>query len=92
MEKIYQSYTKTIQNTTYYFVKKFMVFPELMDVPPILESYGMHTNFDKCCGIAGINEDVVKKQLLDEMQRNAHQAKVIDLRDINFLNPKAANL
>lgn len=93
MEKMYQSYTKTIQNTTYYFVKKFMIFPELKDVPPLMESYGMHTNFDKACEIAGIDENDVKKQLLNELQgTTTHQAKVIDLKDINFKNQKAVNL
>jgi len=91
MENVYQSYTKTIQNTTYYFVKKFMVFPEIKDLPPVLESYGMHSNFDKACRIAQIEEDAVKKQLLNEIQRNTCRAKVIDLRDVNFISQKAAN-
>lgn len=92
MERIYQSYTKTIQNTVYYFVKTFIVFPELKGVPPVLESYGMHTDFNNACKIAAVDGEAVKKQLLMEIQRNAHQAKVIELKDINFNNQKAANL
>lgn len=91
MEKIYQSYTKTIDNTTYFFVKKFMVFPELKDVQPVLESFGMHTNFDKACEIAGIQDLAIKQRLVEEIQGNMNQAKVIDLKDAKFNGQKAAN-
>ena len=93
MENYYTAYTKVINGVTFYFVKKFKTFPEYKDVEPILESYGMHTDFDKACEIAGIQENDVKKQLLDELQRSAHQAKVIDLtQDISFTNQKTINL
>ena len=79
MEIFYNAYTKIVQNKTYYFVKKFLTFPEYKEVEDILEGYGMHTDFNKACSIAGIDSLNVRKQLLDEIQQTAHQAKVIDL-------------
>jgi len=55
METFYKAYTKTEQNKLYYFVKRYLSFPEYKDVEDILEGYGMHTDFDKACNIAGIN-------------------------------------
>jgi hypothetical protein len=66
MEHYYTSYTKTINNTTYYFVKKYTRFPELKNVPAILENYGMHTNFDKACTIAAIFDPALRQQLFKE--------------------------
>jgi hypothetical protein len=92
METIYTSYTKKIQATTYYFVKKFMVFPELKGVPPVLESFGMHTDFDKACTIASVSDADIKKQLLQEIEGGGRQAKVIDLNEIGFAHQKAVGL
>ena len=91
MEKNYYAYTKTVQNTTYYFVKIFLAFPDLKDVPAVLESYGMHTNFNKACEIAGISEEAVKRQLFGEIKGIAQQAKVIDLKGSNYTNQKTVN-
>ena len=90
MENIYTSYTKKIQTTTYYFVKKFVVFPEFKDVPPVLEAYGMHTDFDKACTIASLNDSEIKKQLLQEIESGSRMAKIIDLNDITFITQKVA--
>ena len=86
METNYTSYTKVIENKTYYFVKKFISFPEFKDVPPFLESYGMHTDFEKACSIASINDPQTRQKLLNEvvMENTAQQAKVIDLNNANF--------
>ncbi len=92
MEKIYTSYTKKIQNTTYYFVKKFIVFPEFKDVPSFLESFGMHTNFNKACEIALVNDEEIRIQLLNGTGHSARQAKVIDLNDSNFTVQKVSGL
>ncbi len=89
MENIYTSYTKKIQSTTYYFVKKFVVFPEYKGVPPVLEGYGMHEDFDRACAIAAVNDGDIKKQLLQEMETGLRPAKVIDLNDINFTRAAA---
>jgi hypothetical protein len=88
MEHSYTAYTKLIDNKTHFFVKKFQVFPELKTVPPILECYGMHTDFDKCCAIAGINDSAIKKQLLQDIENNAPMAKVIHLMGNLFADEK----
>ena len=80
METFYKAYTKTEQNKLYYFVKRYLSFPEYKEVEDILEGYGMHTDFNKACSIAGINNPSIRKQLLDSIQGVAiPQAKVIDL-------------
>jgi hypothetical protein len=92
MENVYTSYTRRIESVTYYFVKKFVVFADLKDVPPILEGYGMHTNFDQACTIAGIIDIEIKNQLLTEIETGLKQAKVIDLNDTGYSNQKVAGL
>jgi len=82
MEHIYTSYCKKIQDTNYYFVKKFQVYPDFKHLPPLLEGYGMHTNFDKACKIAGINEMPLKKMLLQELAGNHIGGKVIEMSAI----------
>lgn len=66
MEHYYTAYTKTINNTPYYFVKKYTRFTEFDSVPDILESYGMHTNFNNACNIATIYDEAIKKQLFKQ--------------------------
>lgn len=79
MEIFYKAYTKTQQNQLYYFVKKFRRFPELGDISDILDGYGMHTDFNKACAIAGIGDEKVRAQILRDMEGAQQQAKVIDL-------------
>lgn len=84
MEKIYNSYTKVIDGTTYFFVKQFLIFNELQGVAPVLEKYGMHTNFEKACNIAGVKEESIKKQLLASLENHSPLAKVIGIDDANY--------
>jgi len=79
METFYTAYTKLLDFKVYYFIKKFSAFPDLKNVSPVLESYGMHTDFDKACSIAGIHDPAVKAELLKEAEANTQRAKVIDL-------------
>ena len=79
MQNIYTAYTKVIEGTTYFFIKEFLVFPELKNVPPVLEKYGMHTDFDKACDIALLHDNKIKKQLLVEMESHTPLAKVIEI-------------
>ncbi len=90
METIFTCYTKKIQGKVFYFVKKFIVLPELNNVPPVLEAYGMHADFDKACDIATLYDVNIKKQLLEEVETGVKQAKVIDLSDINFNDQRPA--
>ena len=79
MENFYTAYTKVVQNTTFYFVKKYVMFPEYKDVSGVLESYGMHTDFNRACQIALIKDDEIRKQLLADLQDNQIRAKVIHM-------------
>lgn len=84
MENYYTSYSKIVQNKTYYFVKKFLKFPEFNNVPDVLVGYGMHTDFEKACGIATIHDPVIRQKLLNEIEGTPEQSKVIDMHYVNF--------
>ena len=84
MENFYDSYTKVIQDKTYYFVKRYLRFPEYNNVADILEGYGMHTDFNKACSIAGVSDPAIKKQIFENMEKNVSSAKVIELGKMNF--------
>ncbi|MDQ6904803.1 MAG: hypothetical protein M3139_17560 [Bacteroidota bacterium] len=77
MENFYTAYTKVVQNTTLYFVKKYITFPEYGDVPGVLESYGMHADFNKACEIAAVTDQQVRKNLFADLQDNESSAKII---------------
>ena len=89
MEAKYTAYTKVLENKTFYFVKKFSIFPEVENIPPILEAYGMHTDFEKACTIALLNDPAIKKQLLSEIEGNNQLAKVVNLNS-EIVNKKRA--
>lgn len=84
METNFTCYTKKVQGEVFYFVKKFIVFPEYNNVPPVLEALGMHTDFNKACAIAQLTDAAIKKQLLEEVETGLKQAKVIDLTEVNL--------
>lgn len=79
METYYTAYTKLLDFKTYYFVKKFTSFPELKNVAPVMDAYGMHTNFDKACSIAGVTDADIKATLLEQANDSRHTAKVFAL-------------
>jgi hypothetical protein len=61
MENVYTAYIKEVNNQQLYFVKKFTSFPELENVDPILDSLGMHRDFNRACEMAQIyNKDIIK--------------------------------
>lgn len=90
METFYTAYTKLLDYKKYYFVKKFTAFPELKDVSPILESYGMHTSFDKACSIAGLTDALIKEQLLQQAEENTQRAKIVELDSNSFISKSVA--
>ena len=79
IKNIYTAYTKNVMGINYYFIKKFITFPELKDVPDVLENYGMHTNFEQACNIAKVDDKDVRLQLLKDVQENADSGKVIQM-------------
>ena len=90
MANFYTAYTKAVNGQTFYFVKKFQSFPELKDVPPFLESFGMHTDFDKACSIAAVEDLKIKEQILRDINSNMPQAKVIEIGNVSFAEKKLA--
>ncbi len=84
MENFYQSYTKVVGDQTYYFVKRYLRFPEYSQVADILEGFGMHTDFNTACLLAGIKEATIRTQLLEKLERPTILAKVIDLKQPVF--------
>jgi hypothetical protein len=90
METFYTAYTKLLDYKTYYFVKKFSAFPEFKDVSPVLDAYGMHTNFDKACSIAGLTDPAIKEQLLLQVQENSQRAKIVELGTLSFVSQSIA--
>lgn len=67
MEKSYNAYEKGINGTTFYFVKQYRSFPEYKNVPPVLETFGMHTDFEKACKIAMIDDEAIQQQLAEKL-------------------------
>ena len=72
MNTFYTAYTKHIQGTKFYFVKRFSTFPELKDMPEILENFGMHTDFKIACDIAKITDPLIQENLMESI-KNAEQ-------------------
>ncbi len=89
MEHFYDSYTKVVQDQTYYFVKRYLRFPEYSQVADILEGYGMHTDFGKACRIAGIKDAAIIQQVYEKLNSNIAYAKVIELNQGNFESKSA---
>lgn len=79
MENFYTAYTKVVHNTTFYFVKKYITFPEFKDVPNVLESYGMHADFNRACELAAVKDVEIRKHLLADIQDNENSAKIIHM-------------
>ena len=88
MKTLYRAYSKSINGTTFYFVKTFQTFPEYKNVPPILESYGMHTRFDKACEIAQVYDRETQLNLLHTVT-NAEAARVIPMQTAKPATGKA---
>lgn len=85
MKNIYNAYAKEINGKTFYFVKKFSVYPEIKDCPPVLESMGMHTNFFKACDLANIYEEKVVNQLKNDLKIVSESARVIHLQKVKSM-------
>ncbi len=70
MEHLHTVHTKLIEDKTYYFVKKIMTLPEFKGLADVVVGYGMHTDFEKACRIAGIDDDATRKQLLLDFEKS----------------------
>ena len=86
MENVYTAYTKVVNNVTFYFVKKYTIFPEYQDVPKVLNTMGMHIDFFRACDIAQIfNEAIINKLLLDELHILPDTAKMIPMNGVKAI-------
>ncbi|HAN66719.1 MAG TPA: hypothetical protein DCQ34_11000 [Chitinophagaceae bacterium] len=79
MQYIYQAYSKQVNGTETFFVKRFLHFPNLAHVPDVQDGFGMHTDFIKACKLAGISDPDIINQILDGMREPAQPAKVINI-------------
>ena len=79
MKPFYTVYSKTIDGTLFYFVKSFQTFPEYENIPPILETYGMHSNFNQACKIAMIYDKEIQQQLLNELETDIASSNILPL-------------
>lgn len=79
MKHNYQAYTKKVNGTEHFFVKKFLSFPEYQHVPDVMEGFGMHTNFSKACQIAGITDPQVMNNIFKDMSEPASHAIIIEM-------------
>ena len=68
MEHVYTVHTKIIDDKTYYFVKKIMALTEFKGLADVVVGYGMHTNFEKACSIAGLHDTTTRQELLLELE------------------------
>ncbi len=85
MENVFTAYTKIVNNVTFYFVKKYNTFPEYPEVPKVLDSMGMHSDFYRACSIAKINDETVINQLFDELRLVPDNAKVIRMSGLKSI-------
>jgi len=74
MEHLYTVHTKLIEDKTYYFVKKILALPEFKGLADVVVGYGMHTDFEKACSIAGIDDIACRKQLLLDLEKTNQPA------------------
>jgi hypothetical protein len=93
MEHLYTVHTKLIVDKTYYFVKKIMALPEFKGLADVVVGYGMHTDFEKACSIAGIDDIACRKQLLLDLEKTNQPAaapsqKVQENKPVQADNPQ----
>lgn len=76
MEYLYTVHTKLIDDKTYYFVKKLMALSEFKGLADMVVGFGMHTDFEKACRIAGIDDPECRKKLLIELEERSKPAEL----------------
>ena len=89
MEYFYTAYTKKIADKNYFFIKRHMVFPELNNAASVLDGYGMHTDFNKACDIAGINKTSIRQELWTSVSPHEQTARIIH---INFPESRSTKM
>lgn len=85
MENIFKAHTREINGKTFFFVKKYTIFPEYDNLPPVLNAMGMHTNFYKASRIAGLYDDAIISGLLNELHIIPDSAREIRLHRVKTM-------
>ena len=88
MEYFYIGYTKQIADKDYYFIKKYMSFPEVENAANILVGYGMHSDFHKACRIAAITDPSIKEFLWNQVAPEVYEARIIPM----IIKPREQNV
>lgn len=83
MQYFYEAYQKDVQGTKYFFVKRMLSFPEYPELSPLQEGFGMHTDFDKACRLAGIDDAATVMQIFASLSEQIPVAKIIDISALN---------
>jgi len=78
-KSFYTAYTRVINRRTHYFVKRYDTFTDLKDIPPILDAMGMHTDFLVACKFAGVENDSIIRQLMEELNLTRSSGKVVSI-------------
>jgi hypothetical protein len=81
MKYEHNAYTREVNGQQFYFVKRFIIIPELQNINPVLAGFGMHLQLDKACDIAGVTDAEERKDIYEAIQQQTSQAKVISLSD-----------
>lgn len=82
MKYEHNAYIREISGQQFYFVKRFIIIPELQNIHPVLAGFGMHLQLDKACDIAGVTDVEERKNIYDIIhQQQTLQGKVINFSD-----------
>jgi hypothetical protein len=76
MKDYYKAYIRAIDNVPHFFVKHLI---EYGGSEPLVEGFGMHTNFEKACSIAGLHDAVVMKEIYP-VPLQTNETKVVDIQ------------
>ena len=86
MEHVYTVHTKIIQDKSYYFVKKLLTFSGFKGIADILVGFGMHTNFEKACSIAGVKDTATRNRLLSDLEAQTNPQKPVERYTVQMKN------
>lgn len=81
-KSIYTAYTRLINGQTYYFVKKYDTFEGVRNIPPVLDSMGMHRNFLKACEFANVEKEEDIMNLMDQLDLTYYDGKIIPVSQL----------
>lgn len=81
-KSIYTAYTRTVNDKTFYFVKKYNDYEGVRNLPPVLDSMGMHKDFLRACELANVEREEDVMQLMDQLNLTFYSGKVISVSQL----------